>query len=88
MKQQISPLLPSFHTEAVTPICLRGPPPGSPLWPLPSEVGTLPSTHRKVKGKGKLKAKPKAEAYPVKRLSLPEPPPFTDTFQRLGMWEL
>ncbi|ELW63498.1 Tubulin monoglycylase TTLL3 [Tupaia chinensis] len=74
--------------KAVTPICLRGPPPGSPLWPLPSEVGTLPSTHRKGKGKGKLKAKPKAEAYPVKRLSLPEPPPFTDTFQRLGTWEL
>lgn len=44
---------------------------------MPFGVGPLPSTHRKVKAKGKFKArlcdKPRAEAYPEKRLSLPKP---------------
>ncbi|XP_048643048.1 tubulin monoglycylase TTLL3 isoform X4 [Marmota marmota marmota] len=73
--------------KAVAPKRLRGPQPARVLWPQTFEVGTLPSTHRKVKGKGKLKArlcdKPKAEAYPVKRLGHPISLPLTDTFQKL-----
>ncbi|XP_047390859.1 tubulin monoglycylase TTLL3 isoform X4 [Sciurus carolinensis] len=74
--------------KAVAPKHLRGSQPGSALWPQTLEVGTLPSTHRKVKVKGKFKArlcdKPKAETYPVKRLSLPISLPLTDTCQKLG----
>ncbi|XP_046281587.1 tubulin monoglycylase TTLL3 isoform X3 [Marmota monax] len=73
--------------KAVAPKRLRGPQPARVLWPQTFEVGTLPSTHRKVKGKGKLKArlcdKPKAEAYPMKRLGHPISLPLTDTFQKL-----
>lgn len=83
----ISPFLPSFYTEAVASKRLRGPQPGSILWPQTFEVETLPSTYRKVKAKGKFKArlcdKPKAEAYPVKRLSLPMSLPLTNTLQKL-----
>ncbi|XP_050004343.1 tubulin monoglycylase TTLL3 isoform X2 [Alexandromys fortis] len=63
--------------KAAIPLHLRGPHFGSALWPLPFEAGPLPSTHRKVKAKGKFKArlcdKPRAEAYPEKRLSFPKP---------------
>nr|XP_060487664.1 tubulin monoglycylase TTLL3 isoform X4 [Panthera onca] len=49
---------------------LHGPCPGSSLWPLPFEVGNLPSTHRKIKAKGKFKARlcdrPKAETCLMK----------------------
>ncbi|XP_039087268.1 tubulin monoglycylase TTLL3 isoform X3 [Hyaena hyaena] len=68
--------------------CIRGPCPGSALWPLPFEVGNLPSTHRKIKAKGKFKArlcdKPKAEACLLKTLSLPGPLPFISAYQGLG----
>ncbi|XP_053454706.1 tubulin monoglycylase TTLL3 isoform X4 [Nycticebus coucang] len=74
--------------KAVAPPCLRGPQLGSAWWPLSLEVGTLPSTHRMVKAKGKFKARlcdnPKAEAYPMKKLSFLEPLPLTDTFQKPG----
>ncbi|XP_072641319.1 tubulin monoglycylase TTLL3 isoform X3 [Canis lupus baileyi] len=67
---------------------LRGPHPESALWPLPFEVGTLPNTHRKIKAKGKFKArlydKPKAEACLMKTLSLPGPLPFINAYQELG----
>ncbi|XP_062969670.1 tubulin monoglycylase TTLL3 isoform X2 [Cynocephalus volans] len=65
---------------------LQGPHPGSALSPLPFEVGTLPSTHRKVKTKGKFKARlcNKPKACPEKRLSLLEPLPLIDIFQRPG----
>nr|XP_042129747.1 tubulin monoglycylase TTLL3 isoform X5 [Peromyscus maniculatus bairdii] len=63
--------------QAAIPRHLGGPHFGSALWPMPFGVGPLPSTHRKVKAKGKFKArlcdKPRAEAYPEKRLSLPKP---------------
>ncbi|XP_036037217.1 tubulin monoglycylase TTLL3 isoform X3 [Onychomys torridus] len=63
--------------QAAIPLHLGGPHFGSALWPMPFGVGPLPSTHRKVKAKGKFKArlcdKPRAEAYPKKRLSLPKP---------------
>ncbi|KAL1790203.1 tubulin monoglycylase TTLL3 [Sigmodon hispidus] len=63
--------------KAAIPLRLEGPHFGSALWPLPFEVGPLPSTHRKVKAKGKFKARlcdnPRAEAYPKKRLSFPKP---------------
>ncbi|XP_045664148.1 tubulin monoglycylase TTLL3 isoform X1 [Ursus americanus] len=74
--------------KAVAPQRLRGPHPGSALWPLPFEVGNLPSTHRKIKAKGKFKArlcdKPKAEACLMKTLSLPGPLPFISAYQGLG----
>ncbi|XP_040484426.1 tubulin monoglycylase TTLL3 isoform X11 [Ursus maritimus] len=74
--------------KAVAPQRLRGPHPGSALWPLPCEVGNLPSTHRKIKAKGKFKArlcdKPKAEACLMKTLSLPGPLPFISAYQGLG----
>uniref|UniRef100_H0Y160 Tubulin tyrosine ligase like 3 n=1 Tax=Otolemur garnettii TaxID=30611 RepID=H0Y160_OTOGA len=74
--------------KAVAPPCLRGPQLGSAWWPLSLEVGTLPSTHRMVKAKGKFKARlcdnPKAEAYPMKKLSFLQPLPLTDTFQKPG----
>ncbi|XP_059246253.1 tubulin monoglycylase TTLL3 isoform X11 [Mustela nigripes] len=67
---------------------LRGPHPGSTLWPLPFEVGNLPSTYRKIKAKGKFKTrlcdKPKAEACFMKTLSLPGPLPFIKAYQELG----
>ncbi|XP_038282925.1 tubulin monoglycylase TTLL3 isoform X3 [Canis lupus familiaris] len=67
---------------------LRGPHPESALWPLPFEVGTPPNTHRKIKAKGKFKArlydKPKAEACLMKTLSLPGPLPFINAYQELG----
>ncbi|XP_077714025.1 tubulin monoglycylase TTLL3 isoform X3 [Canis aureus] len=67
---------------------LRGPHPESALWPLPFEVGTLPNTHRKIKAKGKFKArlydKPKVEACLMKTLSLPGPLPFINAYQELG----
>ncbi|XP_059114338.1 tubulin monoglycylase TTLL3 isoform X2 [Peromyscus eremicus] len=63
--------------QAAIPRHLGGSHFGSALWPMPFGVGPLPSTHRKVKAKGKFKArlcdKPRAEAYPEKRLSLPKP---------------
>ncbi|XP_072641322.1 tubulin monoglycylase TTLL3 isoform X4 [Canis lupus baileyi] len=74
--------------KAVIPQHLRGPHPESALWPLPFEVGTLPNTHRKIKAKGKFKArlydKPKAEACLMKTLSLPGPLPFINAYQELG----
>ncbi|KAM8925322.1 tubulin monoglycylase TTLL3 isoform 4-T4 [Lycaon pictus] len=74
--------------KAVIPQRLRGPHPESALWPLPFEVGTLPNTHRKIKAKGKFKArlydKPKAEACLMKTLSLPGPLPFINAYQELG----
>ncbi|XP_037657223.1 tubulin monoglycylase TTLL3-like isoform X2 [Choloepus didactylus] len=67
---------------------LRSPYSGNALWSLPFEVGTLPSTHRKVKAKGKFKArlcnKHKAEACFVEGQSPPEPLPLNDASQRLG----
>nr|XP_044611157.1 tubulin monoglycylase TTLL3 isoform X8 [Equus asinus] len=48
--------------------------PGNALCSLPFEVGNLPSTQRKIKAKGKFKArldKPKAEACLMKTVSLP-----------------
>ncbi|XP_077714023.1 tubulin monoglycylase TTLL3 isoform X1 [Canis aureus] len=74
--------------KAVIPQHLRGPHPESALWPLPFEVGTLPNTHRKIKAKGKFKArlydKPKVEACLMKTLSLPGPLPFINAYQELG----
>ncbi|XP_038282930.1 tubulin monoglycylase TTLL3 isoform X6 [Canis lupus familiaris] len=74
--------------KAVIPQHLRGPHPESALWPLPFEVGTPPNTHRKIKAKGKFKArlydKPKAEACLMKTLSLPGPLPFINAYQELG----
>lgn len=79
------------YTEAAIPLHLRGPHFGSALCPLPFEVGPLPSTHRKVTAKGNFKArlcdKPRAEAYPEKRLSLPNPLTFilaSRTLRTLG----
>lgn len=58
------------------------------MWPLPFEVGNLPSTYRKIKAKGKFKTrlcdKPKAEACLMKTLSLPGPLPFIKAYQELG----
>lgn len=80
-------LPPLLYTEAAIPLHLRGPHFGSASYPLPFEVGPLPRTHRKVKAKGKFKAKlgdkPRAEAYPSKRLSLPNPLTFILMSQRL-----
>ncbi|KAI5768860.1 TTLL3 [Gulo gulo luscus] len=74
--------------KAVASQRLRGPHPGNALWPLPFEVGNLPSTHRKIKAKGKFKTrlcdKPKAEACLMKTLSLPGPLPFIKAYQELG----
>ncbi|XP_036075098.1 tubulin monoglycylase TTLL3 isoform X5 [Rousettus aegyptiacus] len=62
--------------------------PGNALWPLPFEVGNLPSTHRKIKAKGKFKARlcdsPKAEVCLMKMLSLPGPLPLINAHQQLG----
>ncbi|XP_073087101.1 tubulin monoglycylase TTLL3 isoform X10 [Manis javanica] len=67
---------------------LRGPYPESALCHLPLEVGTPPGTHRKIKAKGKFKArvcaKPKAETCLMKTLSLPGPLAFTDAYRGLG----
>ncbi|XP_044108978.1 tubulin monoglycylase TTLL3 isoform X7 [Neovison vison] len=77
-----------IYKQAVASQRLRGPHPGSTLWPLPFEVGNLPSTHRKIKAKGKFKTrlcdKPKAEACLMKTLSLPGPLPFIKAYQELG----
>ncbi|CAO2606143.1 Tubulin monoglycylase TTLL3 [Lemmus lemmus] len=43
--------------KAAIPLHLRGSHFGSASWPLPFEAGPLPSTHRKVKAKGKCKAR-------------------------------
>lgn len=85
----ISPLLPSFCTKAaVVPKHLCGPHPGSALWPLPSEVRNLPSTHRKIKAKSEFKARfcdrLKAEACLMKTLSLPGSLPLINAHQGLG----
>ncbi|XP_031238750.1 tubulin monoglycylase TTLL3 isoform X4 [Mastomys coucha] len=67
-------LPPLLYAEATIPLHLRGPHFGSASRPLPFEAELLPSTHRKVKAKGKFKANtPRAEACPTKRLSLPSP---------------
>ncbi|XP_057362861.1 tubulin monoglycylase TTLL3 isoform X8 [Manis pentadactyla] len=67
---------------------LLGPYPESALWRLPLEVGTPSGTHRKIKAKGKFKArvctKPKAETCLMKTLSLPGPLAFTDAYRGLG----
>ena len=93
----ISPLFPSFYTKAVVPKCLCGPHPGGALWPLPSEVRNLPSTHRKIKAKSEFKARlcdrpkavRKAEACLMKTLSLPGPLPLINERQGLrGMWDV
>uniref|UniRef100_A0A673UWE8 Tubulin tyrosine ligase like 3 n=1 Tax=Suricata suricatta TaxID=37032 RepID=A0A673UWE8_SURSU len=67
---------------------IRGPCPGSALWPPPFEVGNVPRTHRKIMVKGKFKArlcdKPKAEACLLKTVSLPGSLPFTGAYQGLG----
>ncbi|KAM7063641.1 tubulin monoglycylase TTLL3 isoform 4-T4 [Molossus nigricans] len=67
---------------------LRGSYPGDALWPLPFEVGNLPSTHRNIKAKGEFKARlcdrPKADACPVKMLSLQGPLPLINAHQQLG----
>lgn len=82
-------LPPLLYAEAAIPQHLRGPHFGSASWPLPFEAGLLPSTHRKVKGKGKFKARlgstPRAEAYPKKRLSLPNPFTLTLASQNLRL---
>lgn len=58
------------------------------MWPLPFEVGNLPSTHRKIKAKGKFKARlcdsPKAEVCLMKMPSLPGPLPLINAHQQLG----
>lgn len=80
---------PLLYTEAASPLRLGGSHFGNALWSLPLEVGPLPSTHRKVKAKGKFKArlcdKPRTEAYPEKRLSLPKSLPLILTSQSLGI---
>ncbi|XP_075854544.1 tubulin monoglycylase TTLL3 isoform X1 [Microcebus murinus] len=82
---RLAPSIQKQRKAAVAPLCLRGSHPGSAWFPLSFEVGTLPSTHRKVKAR--LCDKPKAEACPMKRLSFPEPLASADTFQKLGdMW--
>lgn len=84
----ISTPFPSFHIEAVAPQCLCGSHPGSALWPLPFEVGNLPSSHWKIKAKGKFKARlrdgPKVEACLMKTLYLPGPLLLIDAHQGLG----
>ncbi|XP_066899573.1 tubulin monoglycylase TTLL3 isoform X2 [Kogia breviceps] len=66
----------------------HGPPLGSNLWSQPFEVGNLPSTHGKMKAKGKFKArlcdKPKAETCLMTTLSLPGPLPLISAHQGLG----
>ncbi|XP_060239905.1 tubulin monoglycylase TTLL3 isoform X4 [Meriones unguiculatus] len=73
--------------KAAIPLHLRGPHFGCASYPLPFEVGPLPRTHRKVKAKGKFKAKlfdkPRVEAYPNKWLSLSNPLTFILKSQRL-----
>ncbi|KAM5231706.1 tubulin monoglycylase TTLL3 isoform 3-T3 [Hipposideros larvatus] len=68
--------------------CLCGSHPGSALWPLPFEVGNLPSSHWKIKAKGKFKARlrdgPKVEACLMKTLYLPGPLLLIDAHQGLG----
>lgn len=80
-------LPPLLYTEAAIPLHLRGPHFGCASYPLPFEVGPLPRTHRKVKAKGKFKAKlfdkPRVEAYPNKWLSLSNPLTFILKSQRL-----
>ncbi|XP_076972721.1 tubulin monoglycylase TTLL3 isoform X3 [Tamandua tetradactyla] len=67
---------------------LRSAHPGNALWSLPFEVGTLPSNHRKVKAKGKFKAKlcdkHKAEACFMEGQSPQEPLSLNDASPRLG----
>ncbi|KAM5231709.1 tubulin monoglycylase TTLL3 isoform 6-T6 [Hipposideros larvatus] len=74
--------------KAVAPQCLCGSHPGSALWPLPFEVGNLPSSHWKIKAKGKFKARlrdgPKVEACLMKTLYLPGPLLLIDAHQGLG----
>ncbi|XP_057410218.1 tubulin monoglycylase TTLL3 isoform X4 [Balaenoptera acutorostrata] len=74
--------------KALAPQRLHGPPLGSNLWSQPFEVGNLPSAHRKIKAKGKFKArlcdKPKAATCLMTTLSLPGPLPHISAHQGLG----